>query len=224
MLVTIDGPAGTGKTTVAKKVARRLHFEYFDTGAMYRSVALLLLEKKISPSDIAQVEKVLEGFSFRIDTNGCEKRYFVGEREVTEEIRSPKVTQIVSAVSALPRVRQLLSEMQRAFAAKGDAVFEGRDMGSAVFPQAEIKIFLTASPEVRAQRRLEEMIAKKLVEPNAMDREQCLRDLMQRDELDSTRKLAPLRCPEGACQIDTSDLTIDQVVDLILKYITEKKL
>lgn len=218
MIITIDGPAGTGKTTVAKRVAECLHFPYFDTGAMYRAVALMLLEKKIDLSDEGQIEKELSRFTFRIKGAGKEKRYFVDDKDITEEIRSQKVTSYVSQVSALPPVRKALWKIQHEFGAKGDAVFEGRDMGTVVFPEAEIKVFLTARPEIRAQRRLDEFIQKKSPDAHEMDHDKMLAEIMRRDEYDSSRTLAPLKCADDAYVIDTSDLSIDQVVDIILKY------
>jgi cytidylate kinase len=222
MIITIDGPAGTGKTTVARRVAECLHFPCFDTGAMYRMVSWIILEEKIDLSDLPRLESLLENFVFDCRGEGKDKRYFVGERDVTEEIRSQKVNAIVSAVSALGPVRSALRKIQRAFGQRGNVVFEGRDMGSVVFPDADIKVFLSARPEIRARRRLDEMLAKNPEEAETLDQDQMLADILQRDALDSSRTLAPLKCPEGAYQVDTSDLSIDEVVDLILKYKMEK--
>jgi cytidylate kinase len=212
MIITIDGPAGTGKTTVAKRVAECLHFAYFDTGAMYRMVTWLILQEKTDITDLTAVQTVLDYFLLNFNIEGG--RYFIGAKDVTQEIRKQEVTAFVSPVSALPIVRESLWKLQRNFATYGDSVFEGRDMGSVVFPDAEIKIFLTARPEVRAERRLLELLAKN----PQLDHEQVLADIQKRDEIDSTRTLAPLRCPEGAYQIDTSDLDLDQVVKEILEY------
>ncbi len=218
MIITIDGPAGTGKTTVARRVAECLHFPYFDTGAMYRMVAWRILEEGIDLSDHSRIEHLLETFAFDSRGKGKDRRYFVGDKDVTQEIRSQKVNAIVSAVSALEQVRRALWKIQRAFGDKGNAVFEGRDMGSVVFPNADLKIFLTARPEIRARRRLDEVLAKTPFEAHPLDPDQMLADILRRDALDSSRALAPLKCPEGAYQIDTSDLSIDEVVDCILKY------
>lgn len=216
MIITIDGPAGTGKTTVARKVAERLHFSYFDTGAMYRCVAWSMLKKGIDPKDLSKVEELLKHFSFFIKTEGDKKKYLIGNYDVTEEIRSQEVADMASSAGTLKPVREHLSTIQRQFALEGNAVFEGRDLGTVIFPEAELKIFLTARPEVRAQRRLNEMRQK---HPQiAMDEETMLADLVRRDEKDSTRTLAPLKCAPDAYQIDTSDLSIDEVVDLILRY------
>lgn len=212
MIITIDGPAGTGKTTVARRVAECLHFAYFDTGAMYRIVSWMILQEKVDLTDDLSIRRILEAFLEKFQIEGG--RYYVGDKDVTQEIRMQEVTAFVSPVSTLPAVREVLSKLQRAFAQRGDAVFEGRDMGTVVFPDAEIKIFLTARPEIRAQRRLAELLAKN---PN-LNEEQVLADIMRRDTIDSTRAIAPLRCPEDAYQIDTSDYSIDEVIDKILQY------
>ncbi len=219
MIITIDGPAGTGKTTIAKRVAERLQFAYFDTGAMYRAVSWLLLQKSIPLTDVKQIEDLLAQLNFMIKNEGGEKRYFVGQSDVTQAIRSAEVTSIVSAVSALASVREALWKVQHQFALQGHAVFEGRDMGTVVFPDAEVKIFLTARPEVRAKRRLQELIQKNPQEAAALNHERMEEELLRRDAFDSTRELAPLKCAEDAFVVDTSDLTIDAVVEQILQRI-----
>ncbi len=223
MIITIDGSAGTGKSTVAKKVAESLGYAHFDTGAMYRAVSLVLLQKNIPLDATEEIEKVLLDFPFRVELRGLEKRYFVADLDVTEEIRSEKVNAIVSLVAALPCVRKALWRVQRAFGETCDAVFEGRDLGTVVFPDAEIKIFLTACPEIRAERRLKEIKEKNLYKDKSIDKEALIRDMLKRDTLDSTRQLAPLKRPPDACEIDTSNLTIDQVVAKILDYKKKKQ-
>jgi cytidylate kinase len=218
MIITIDGPSGTGKTTVAKRVAEKLHFSYFDTGAMYRAVTWLALQKKIDLDDETAVFELLQNFHFRIEEKEGAKRYFVGENDVTQAIRTPEINTNVSKVAALLPVRKSLWKIQHEFAKNGDAVFEGRDIGSVVFPEAEVKVFLTARPEVRAQRRLKEYLEKHPQLASSMSEEQMLKDIMRRDELDSTREHAPLTCPKDAVQIDTSELTLDQVVEKILEH------
>jgi CMP/dCMP kinase len=217
MIITIDGPAGTGKTTVAKRVAECLHIPYFDTGAIYRAVTWGILNDKIDASKPEGVAEFLQGFSFQIKGEGGGKRYFVGTIDVTEEIRSPEVTRAVSEISAMKEVRDFVYAIQRQSAAK-DAVFEGRDMGTVVFPEAEIKIFLTARPEIRARRRLDEMLEKNTKQTEIIDYDLVLEDMIRRDQLDSTRVLAPLRRADDAYEIDTSELTIDEVVSKILEY------
>lgn len=219
MIITIDGPSGTGKTSVSKKVAKALHFSYFDTGAMYRCVTWFILKHETPLSDLHRLKQLLGEFSFHIEEIEGEKRYFVQDEDVTEEIRSQRITRGVSDVAALPIVREMLWKVQKDFAIKESAVFEGRDLGSVVFPNAEVKIFLTASSEVRARRRLEEIKQTMPDEAKDIDLEKIEGDIKRRDTIDSTRKLAPLVCPKGAYVIDTSYLTLDQVVNKILKQV-----
>lgn len=217
MIITIDGSAGTGKTTVAKQVAQKLDFAYFDTGAMYRSLSWFLLNRKVDIGDEKQIEKALSDFDYVIKEEEGHKKYFVGARDVSLEIRSKQVTEVVSQISAYRSVRKALSETQKDYGAKGNAVFEGRDLGTVVFPHAEVKIFLTARPEVRARRRSQELKQKY---PNEhVDEEEVLLSILKRDEYDSKREVAPLCCPEDAFIVDTSDLSIDEVVSKILDYI-----
>lgn len=222
MIITIDGPSGTGKSTVAKRVAALLGFAFFDTGAMYRAVAWMLLNNKIEIEDVTSIQKILQDFHFQIHDVLGQKRYSVNGVDVTEAIRTPEISAKASAVAVLPQVREAMWKIQRQFAQDTDSVFEGRDMGSSVFPQAEIKIFLTARPEVRAERRFKELAAK---EKNALSftKEEVLQQLAERDERDSTRAFAPLTRPKDAKEIDTSDLDIDQVVAIILEYVGEQK-
>jgi 1-acyl-sn-glycerol-3-phosphate acyltransferase len=222
MIITIDGPAGTGKTTVAKTVAERLGLPYFDTGAMYRSVAYLILHEKIPLSDERRISELLTDFNFEIRVHGIERKYFANGMDVTDVIRSQAVTNIVSPVSALHVVREALWQIQRRFAKKRGGVFEGRDMGSVVFPKAPIKIFLTATPEVRAERRLAELQEKRPEEVKNTNHQQMVEELMKRDQIDSSRSLAPLICPPDAYVIDTSNLTLEQVVGRILEYKAKK--
>ena len=219
MIITIDGPSGTGKTTVAQRVADRLHFIYFDTGAMYRCFTWFVLENQIDISDSLVVNELLTKFDFNVVEKDDQKFYFVGNNNVTEVIRSRPVTLHVSAVSALKEVREFLLTIQHRFAKmQKNIVFEGRDLGTVVFPNAGLKIFLTADPQVRAERRLNEIHEKWPEQGKIINREQMLLDIIRRDEFDSTREIAPLRCSPGALKIDTSYLSIDQVVDQIVKY------
>lgn len=224
MIITIDGPAGTGKTTVSKRVAERLGLPYFDTGAMYRSVAFLILHEKVPLSDERRISELLSNFEFEIRQQGTERKYIVNGRDVTDVIRSQAVTNIVSPVSALHVVREALWEIQRKFALKRGGVFEGRDMGSVVFPQAPIKIFLTARPEVRAERRLAELKEKRPEEVRQTNHQQMLEEIMRRDQIDSSRSIAPLICPPDAYVVDTSNISIDEVVERIIEYKEKKNL
>lgn len=215
MIVTIDGPAGTGKTTVARLVAEKLKFRYFDTGAMYRALTFQLLKDYVDVSDQQLLTTYLENFQFEVREVGKEKRYLVRGEDVTDFIRTPQVTQKVSEVSALPAVRKALITIQRGFGTGKNAVFEGRDMGTVVFPQAELKIFLTARPAVRAERRYLEFKASKM----PTTQEEVLSELSSRDHFDSTRETSPLKQAEDAHLIDTSDMTIEQVINLILTLV-----
>jgi 1-acyl-sn-glycerol-3-phosphate acyltransferase len=222
MIITIDGPAGTGKTTVAQKVAASIKLPYFDTGAMYRSVAFVLLHEKIPLSDVKQIGELLSNFRFEIKIIQGIHRYFANGMDVTDVIRSPAVTNTVSAVSALPVVREALWIIQRRFAKKRGGVFEGRDMGTVVFPKADYKLFITARPEIRAERRLSELKEKRPDDAKHMTHEQMIQEIIKRDEHDSTRSFAPLRCPQDAYVIDTSELTLDEVVARVLEYYEKK--
>ncbi len=222
MIITIDGPAGTGKTTVAQNVAAKLKLPYFDTGAMYRAVAYVLLHEKIPLSDIRQIGELLADFCFEIRITHGRHHYYANGTDVTQVIRSPAVTNIVSAVSALPVVREALWKIQRRFAKKRGGVFEGRDMGTIVFPDAKYKIYLTARPEVRAERRFSELKEKRPDDANQMTHEKMVHELKKRDEYDSTRAFAPLRCPPDAYIVDTSELNLDEAVDRILEYYQKK--
>lgn len=224
MIITIDGPAGTGKTTVARKVAERLGLPYFDTGAMYRAVAFLILHEKIPLSDEKRISDLLANFNFEIVVYESDRKYLVNGRDVTDVIRSQAVTNIVSPVSALHVVREALWEIQRRFAQKRGGVFEGRDMGSVVFPEAPIKIFLSARPEVRAERRLAELQEKRPDEARDKSHQQMLEEIMRRDQIDSSRAIAPLLCPPDAYVIDTSNISIDEVVERIIEYKEKKNL
>ena len=222
MIITIDGPSGTGKTTVARKVAERLRIMLFDTGAMYRAFTWFVLEHHVDLDDEEAVQRALKKFVFRITEKNGDKRYFVCDHDVSDVIRSRLITSHVSAVSANKEVRAALLQLQHQFASAQDAVFEGRDLGTVVFPNAEVKIYLTADPLIRAERRLNEFLEKKSGEVQGMDRAQMLAEMQRRDTYDSTREIAPLRCPEDAVQIDTTHLSIDEVVDQIVKYTVKR--
>lgn len=218
MIITIDGPSGTGKSTVAKLIAKKLGFAFFDTGAMYRALAWHVLQKGRNPADAQQVCAALDDFAFSIETKGAEKVYFVGKTNVTQAIRQSEISTAASQVSVFTPVRRALVKIQRRFGAAQDSVFEGRDMGTVVFPEAQLKIFLTARPDVRAERRYRELLAKFPDLSEKMTREQILREIEERDERDTTRTVSPLKQAPDALLIDTSDLNAEQVVEQILAY------
>lgn len=217
MIITIDGPIATGKSTIAKKLAEELGYICFDTGAMYRGITLLALEKKIDIDDPAQLAELLKDFVFEIKTKHGERQYWVNKQNATDVIRGDQVTSNVSRIAANPAVREKLVEMQRNFAIGVNSIFEGRDMGTVVFPNADLKIFLTARIEVRAERRFNELKAKFPEETANLTLEQAIEDINKRDTYDSTRVTSPLMQAEDAHLVDTSDKTIDEVVLEILE-------
>lgn len=217
MIVTIDGPSGTGKTSTARLLASQLGFLHVDTGAMYRAFTYWILEHRIEPRDKAKVLERLVDFDLRIDTDRGHKRYFVSSEEVTLAIRSDTVTAAVSVVSAYREVREAIVAKQRELGHSRNSVFEGRDLGTVVFPDAEVKIYLTARPEVRAHRRFAEL-KERYSELNTTA-DQILVDQEQRDIYDSTREHSPLRPADDAYIFDTSDLSLDAVVAHLLEHI-----
>lgn len=217
MIIAIDGPSGTGKSTVARGVAKRLGFIFFDTGAMYRSFSWHLLQQGISPSDEKAIRQAISQFRFDIQTDSeGGKHYFVDGIEVSQQIRTQEISTLASQISTWPFVRQALVKIQREFGSTHSAVFEGRDMGTVVFPDAEVKIFLTARASVRADRRYRELLLKFPDLADSLSREQILREIEERDLADSSREISPLRQAADARLIDTSDLTAEQVIDRIV--------
>ena len=213
MIIAIDGPAGAGKSTIAKKVADSLGYVYIDTGAMYRAFTYELLTSSISLSDIEEITKVLEKTNIEFKNS----EIFLNNLNVTNEIRSKNVTANVSAVSAIPQVREKLVNLQRKIASESNSILDGRDIGTVVFPNAELKIFLTASVKIRALRRYNELIAKdKNIDINEIEAE-----IEKRDKLDSSRETSPLIKAADAIEIDTSDLSIDEVANTILELAEE---
>jgi cytidylate kinase len=222
MIIAIDGPSGTGKSTVARGVAQRLGFTFFDTGAMYRAVAWQVLKEGIDPSDEAKVAEMLPSFTFHIRTRG-ERAYFVGQYDVTKEIRSQQIAAVASQVAAYAEVRKTLVEIQRKFGEQTDAVFEGRDMGTVVFPNADLKIFLTANVQIRTERRYKELHSKFPDLASDLCRDRIQKEIQERDENDSNRTISPLRQAKDAILIDTSYLTVDQVIEKIVRLKPKRK-
>lgn len=224
MIITIDGSVATGKSTIAKKLAAAIGYIYFDTGAMYRAITYGILKHRINIDNKEELEKFLSIYEFDIKIKLGERRYFVGEEDVTQLIRMDEVTSEVSRISANPLVRQKLVEYQRNLAKGVNAVFEGRDMGSVVFSEeALVKIFLTGRLEVRAKRRFDELKAKFPEESAHLTLEKAKQDILARDEYDSKRDISPLIIPVDAHEIDTSDLTPDEIVYKILEIKDTKK-
>jgi len=217
-VIAIDGPAGTGKSTVARGLARALGARYLDTGSMYRIVTLAVLR---AGADLADAEAIAAEADapMSVGFDPDVEQAYLGDEDVSAEIRGDRVTRAVSAVSAVPRVRARLVELQRELASgPGSVVVEGRDIGTVVLPDADLKIFLTASAETRARRRNEQNIAAGLPD----DYETVLADVRRRDHLDSTRAVSPLRAAEDAVLVDTSEMTQDEVVARLCELVTER--
>jgi cytidylate kinase len=216
VIVAIDGPAGAGKSTLAERVARRLGFVYINSGAMYRAVALWALRLEVSTTDMHRLEQLAKEASIVL-TPG-DGRVLLNGEDVTEAIREPRVTQAASQVSAVPGVRRALLPRQRALAEQSSVVMEGRDIGSVVFPQAQVKIFLDANSSERARRRALEL------EQNgtAADVQSVEGELLQRDRRDRTRAEAPLVQAPDAELIDTSGLTVEEVEEIVLRLVRSR--
>jgi len=216
MIVAIDGPAGSGKSTVAKMLAEHLGFHYLDTGAMYRAVALVALRRGVDPANEQAVTTIARDATIEFVHDGdvaVPTRILFNGEDVSHAIRAPEVDEAVSAVAKLPRVREAMVERQRSQISHGDLVAEGRDIGTVVFPDAELKVFLTASPEERSRRRHAELYARgvHVAQGEVQDA------MAARDTADSTRKAAPLAAASDARVLDTTDLDIAQVVEAIAR-------
>jgi cytidylate kinase len=213
-VVTIDGPAGAGKTTVSRMLADRLGYRYIDTGALYRAIALAALEGCIDSKDDGALGKMCAALSLRYLLTEKGPRLLSNGRDVTDRLRTPEITMLASAVSARPVVRRFLMDVQRAMGREKGAVFEGRDMGTVVFPDADVKFYLDAPEKIRAMRRFLELRPK-----TELTFEEVERDLVRRDKNDSTRVEAPLKPAEDAIRIDSADLSPAEVVTVMLGHI-----
>ncbi len=212
-VITIDGPSGAGKSTMAKEIARRLGFEYLDTGALYRAVALYLRDRGYDEGITDnKLREELKGVSVSFKGG----KVFLLDRDVSDKIRTPEIGHYSSVFSARPVVREFLLDLQRDFAKNHDTVAEGRDMGTVVFPEADCKFFLDASPEERARRRFLQLKAmgKEITE------EEALRDVLERDRRDLSRDVAPLKKADDAIYVDTTELSLEETVDFLLKQIS----
>ena len=217
--IAIDGPAGAGKSTIAKALAKELGYHYVDTGAIYRTVAYFLDLLGVSPKDVDGVERYIDELTVGIEYDETGKQHMImNGMDVTDEIRTQDISQKASLVSAHAVVRDMLLDMQRDVARKHNVIMDGRDIGTVVLPNATAKIFLTATAEVRAKRRTDELIAK----GQKADFAQTLKDIQQRDYQDTHRPIAPLKQAKDAVLLDTSELDIDGVLAQMKKIITEK--
>jgi cytidylate kinase len=218
-VVAVDGPAGTGKSSVSRGLARALQARYLDTGAMYRLVTLAVLRAGLDPAAQAAVEAVAAGAQLSVGYDPDEDRSYLDGQDVSSEIRGDEVTRAVSAVSSVPSVRTRLVEMQRTLASgPGSVVVEGRDIGTVVLPDADVKVFLTASAETRARRRNDQNVAAGLPDDYAG----VLADVRRRDHLDSTRAVSPLRAASDALLVDTSEMTESDVIAHLLQLVKQR--
>lgn len=217
LLITIDGPAGAGKTTVSRSLAKRLDYRYIDTGALYRGVAFEAKSKGLSHDDDVGLENLCVSLDLKFVFAEEGSRLFSNNKNITDQIRNPEISMLASAVSARPVVRRYLLGLQRDMGAEKGVVFEGRDMGTVVFPGADIKFFLDASRKTRALRRYKELSSK-----TSLTIEEIEQDINCRDENDRTRSLAPLKAADDAIIIDSTDLSADEVVELMLSHIDRK--
>ena len=210
--IAIDGPAGAGKSTIAKAVAQKLGVVYIDTGAMYRAIGLGVVRRGVEASDVDGVEGVLDELSVTIKHTEQGQQIYLNGENVSNLIRTPEISVAASKVAVIPSVRLKLVELQRALAKETDVIMDGRDIGTYVLPDAQLKIFLTASPEARAKRRYDELMEKG-VETTFED---VYNDMVFRDKNDSGREFAPLKPAEDSVMVDTTDLTLEQSIDRIL--------
>ena len=217
--IAIDGPAGAGKSTIARRLAKELGFYYVDTGAIYRAVAYFFDLWGISPKDIDGITRYIDELTIKIeyDAEGVQHMIMNG-MDVTDDIRTQEISQKASLVSAHAIVRDLLLDMQREMAEQHNVIMDGRDIGTVVLPKATVKIFLTASPEVRAKRRTNELLAK----GQKADYNKILKEIQQRDYQDTHREVAPLKMARDSVKLDTSDLDIDGVIAAMKEIIAQK--
>ena len=216
--ITLDGPGGSGKTTIAKMLANKLGIAYLDTGAMYRGVACFVKSKGIAFDDVDGILQILDKINMKIVLDGTEQKVVINRKDYTPELRAPEISMGASTVSKIPEVRLKLVDIQRQIARENSAVLDGRDMGSYVLPDAEHKFYLTADVDVRAKRRYLELKAKR----DDVDLHKVKEEMIARDDQDSSRAFAPLCVPKGAYVIDTTNLTLEEVMNIIMEEINEK--
>ncbi len=216
--VAIDGPAGAGKSTIAKKIAKELGFVYIDTGALYRTIAYDMVKRRISPSEDAAVKDALSSLQIELAFQDGEQHVYLDGEDVSSFIRTPEISMAASSFSALPPVRAFLLELQRDMARRHNVIMDGRDIGTVVLPNADIKIFLTASPEDRAKRRHQELLEKGM----ESDYASVLEDIKKRDDNDANRPIAPLRPSQDSLIVDTTGNTLEKSISLLSRMIKER--
>ncbi len=217
--IAIDGPAGAGKSTIARRLADQLGYQYVDTGAIYRTVAYFLDLWGVSPRDVDGVNRYIDELTVSIEYDESGKQHMImNGMDVTDDIRTPEISKMASDVSKHPCVREMLLDMQRDVAKAYNVVMDGRDIGTVVLPKANVKIFLTASAEVRAQRRTDELTAK----GEKANYNQILKAIQERDYQDTHREIAPLKMARDSIKVDTSEMNIDEVVATILDIVRKK--
>jgi len=219
LIITVDGPSGAGKSSSSRLLAERLGYRYIDTGALYRVIGLLAWEQGVDPEDVHQLAALCKNLALRFVSSPTGVRLFLGERDITADIRQPEVSQLASKVSAQPIVRQHLLALQRDLGKDGRVVMEGRDIGTVVFPDADIKFYLDASSEERGRRRYTELQQQGI----ATTLDVTAREMAERDQRDSGREHAPLRRAADAMTIDTTALSLGAVVDLLVQYVHTKR-
>ena len=217
IIIAIDGPAGSGKSTIAKMVAERLNYTYLDTGAMYRAITYLALQKGIVDDELA-VNKLVKNLDVTLNFEDGLTHVFANHIELTEHIRTPDVNSKVSEIAAMPFVRKELVRMQQRMGKVGNVVAEGRDITTVVFPDADLKIYLDATVDVRAERRYKEYLDKGVV----ITLEEVKENIRKRDRIDSGREASPLRVAENAIEVDTSNLTVDEEFEILIENIKKK--
>ena len=215
IIVAIDGPAGSGKSTIAKIIAKKFNFTYIDTGAMYRMITLYLLENNIDFDDLKEIEKVLN--TVNLDMQG--DKFYLNDIDVSTKIREKRINENVSKVASIKIVRSNLVDLQRKVSNNKNVILDGRDVGTVIFPNAKVKIFLIASPEERARRRYNEFLEKK----TEITYDEVLKSIKERDHIDSTRDESPFVKADDAIELDSTNLTIDDVVNFISKEIEKVK-
>ena len=219
MNVAIDGPAGAGKSTIAKACAKELGYIYVDTGAMYRGIALYMVDHKIRPTDIEAVKQALLDVNVTLRYEDGKQLLIVNGQDVSDRIRTPEVSAAASLFSAIPEVRKALLDLQHDIAEKNNVLMDGRDIGTVILPQAQVKIYLDASPEIRGKRRYDELVLK----GESVVLEDIIEDVKQRDYQDMHRETSPLKKADDAIVVDSSYMTIDEVQNKIVSLVREKE-